>query len=53
METLQIDLDEYMNEYNSNRTHQLKKCQGIAPIETFRNAKKYFVEKNLNERLVV
>ena len=34
-ETLQIDLDECMNGYNTHRTHQGKRCQGRTPAETF------------------
>jgi transposase InsO family protein len=51
LEPLQMDLDEYMNEYNYKRTHQGKRCQGRTPIETFLEGKKYFTEKNLNEKL--
>lgn len=47
-----MDLDGYMNEYNSKRTHQGKRCQGRTPMETFLDGKKYFMDKNLNERLV-
>ena len=49
LETLQIDLDEYMNEYNTRRTHQGKRCQGKTPMETFLDGKRDFREKNLNE----
>ena len=48
LETLQIDLDEYMNEYNDRRTHQGKQCQGRTPMETFSEEKKLFQEKNLD-----
>lgn len=51
LETLQMDLNEYMNEYNYKRTHQGKRCQGRTPMETFLEGKKYFVEKNLSESL--
>jgi hypothetical protein len=47
LETLQLDLDEYMNGYNYTRTHQGKRCQGRTPIETFTEGKKFFEEKNL------
>lgn len=47
LESLQFDLDEYMNEYNYRRTHQGKRCQGRTPMETFLEGKKYFQEKNL------
>lgn len=51
LETLQMDLNEYMNEHNYKRTHQGKRCQGRTPMETFLESKKYFVEKNLSESL--
>jgi transposase InsO family protein len=51
LETLQMDLNEYMNEYNYKRTHQGKRCQGRTPMETFLESKKYFLEKNLSESL--
>jgi len=51
IETLQIDLDEYMNEYNTQRTHQGKRCQGRTPMETFLDGKRYFKEKNLDNML--
>ena len=41
LETLQSDLEGYMNGYNSTRTHQGKRRQGRTPMETF------FEEKNL------
>lgn len=51
LEPLQIDLNEYMTEYNYKRTHQGKRCQGRTPMETFLEGKKLFVEKNLNDRI--
>jgi transposase InsO family protein len=51
LETLQKDLNEYMNEYNYKRTHQGKRCQGRTPMETFLESKKYFAEKNLSKGL--
>jgi len=47
LETLQSDLEGYMNGYNSTRTHQGKRCQGRTPMETFLEGKKFFEEKNL------
>ncbi len=47
LETLQLDLDGYMNGYNFIRTHQGKRCQGRTPIETFLEGKTFFEEKNL------
>lgn len=52
LDSLQMDLDEYMNEYNNNRSHQGRRCQGRTPMETFLGGKKNLVEKNLSERLV-
>jgi transposase InsO family protein len=51
IETLQTDLDEYMLEYNTKRTHEGKRCQGNTPMETFIEGKKLFDEKNLTERM--
>ena len=52
IETLQRDLDEYMLKYNTDRTHQGKRCQGRTPMETFVEGKKLFKEKNLEERMM-
>jgi transposase InsO family protein len=51
IETLQIDLDEYMRKYNLERTHQGKRCQGKTPMQTFTDGKKFFTEKNLDEKI--
>jgi len=48
LEILQTDLDEYINHYNNERTHQGKRCQGKTPMQTFIDGKKYYAEKNLN-----
>jgi transposase InsO family protein len=45
MESLQIDLDEWMQSYNHDRTHQGKMCCGRAPIETFLDGKQIWKEK--------
>lgn len=50
IETLQVDLDAYMETYNVLRTHQGKRCQGRTPMDTFINGKKCFEEKNLKEK---
>jgi transposase InsO family protein len=47
IESLQTDLDEYIVEYNRQRTHQGKRCQGRTPMETFIDGKKLFQEKNV------
>ena len=49
LESLQVDLDAYMDEYNEKRTHQGKRCQGRTPMDTFRDGIKLFKEKNLSE----
>lgn len=35
IEEIQIDLDEFMREYNEKRTNQGKRCQGRTPMQTF------------------
>lgn len=35
LEELQHDLDHWMSRYNTERTHQGKRCQGRTPMETF------------------
>ena len=52
LETLQTDLDGYMNHYNHERTHQGKRCQGKTPMQTFIDGKQYFAQKNLNDYFV-
>lgn len=48
---LQKDLDEYMKQYNVERTHQGKRCAGRTPMETFTEGKKVYNEKNIDYRL--
>jgi hypothetical protein len=38
-----------MERYNSERTHQGKRCQGKTPMATFIEGKKLYEEKNLSE----
>lgn len=45
MESLQKDLDEWLNYYNNERTHQGKMCCGRTPIETLEDGKKIWKEK--------
>jgi hypothetical protein len=52
MEVLREGLNEYIMKYNTERTHQGKRCQGRTPMETFRESKKLFLEKNLTEKFV-
>jgi transposase InsO family protein len=51
LEALQKDLDEYMKQYNAERTHQGKRCAGRTPMETFIEGKKIYNEKNLDYQL--
>jgi len=45
IETLQEDLDEWMADYNNERTHQGKMCCGRTPIETLADGKEIWQEK--------
>lgn len=47
MEELQKDLDDWINFYNNERTHQGKMCCGRTPMETLLDSKSIWVEKNL------
>jgi len=49
LETLQQDLDEYMREYNNDRTHQGKRCKGRTPMETFVEGMQLYNEKNIEK----
>ncbi len=50
LDELQKDLDDWISDYNHNRTHQGKMCCGRTPIETLLDGKKIWQEKveNLN-----
>jgi transposase InsO family protein len=50
LEELQHDLDEWVVHYNTQRTHQGKRCDGRTPMETFLDGKRIWQEKvgNLN-----
>ncbi len=45
IEDLQIDLDEWLNKYNTERTHQGKMCCGRTPMETLLDGKQIWQEK--------
>lgn len=47
MEELQIDLDNWLEEYNLNRTHQGKMCCGRTPMQTFLDGIPKWKEKNI------
>ena len=45
IETLQVDLDQWIDKYNYERTHQGKMCCGRTPMETLEDGKKIWQEK--------
>ena len=45
IESLQLDLDEWLNFYNTERTHQGKYCCGRTPMETLMAGKEIWKEK--------
>ena len=45
VDELQADLDEWIEYYNNDRTHQGKMCCGRTPMETFIDGKKIWQEK--------
>lgn len=49
METLQKDLDDWLNYYNNERTHQGKVCNGRTPMETLLSGNLIWDGKNLNQ----
>lgn len=48
IEELQHDLDEWLNYYNTERTHQGKQCLGRTPMETLEDGKRIWKEKFIN-----
>ena len=48
LEELQVDLDEWLNVYNNERTHQGKKCCGRTPMQTLLDGKPIWKEKFVN-----
>ena len=49
LDDLQKDLDEWMNYYNNERTHQGKMCCGRTPYETLLDGKSIWEDKNLTQ----
>ena len=47
LEELQKDLDDWIDYYNNERTHQGKMCCGRTPMETLPDGKTIWAEKNL------
>jgi transposase InsO family protein len=50
IEQLQTDLDQWVNEYNTERTHTGKHCYGKTPMQTFLDSLHLAKEKMLNEK---
>ena len=47
LDEIQTDLDDYMQHYNFERTHQGKRCQGRTPMKTFFDSLHLAKEKQL------
>ncbi len=47
LDEIQSDLDDYMQHYNTERTHQGKRCQGRTPMQTFVDSVHLALEKQL------
>ena len=45
IEQLQIDLDQWIDYYNNERTHQGKVCEGRTPMQTLQDGKRIWKEK--------
>ncbi|MFO9680718.1 IS3 family transposase, partial [Legionella pneumophila serogroup 8] len=48
IDELQKDLDEWMDYYNNQRTHQGKMCCGRTPMQTLIEEKQIWMEKFIN-----
>ncbi|HEM6966106.1 TPA: IS481 family transposase [Legionella pneumophila] len=48
IEELQKDLDEWLQYYNNERTHQGKMCCGRTPMQTLMDSKQIWMEKFIN-----
>ncbi len=49
IDSLQVDLDNWLWYYNNERTHQGKMCCGRTPMDTLQDGKRIWAEKNLNQ----
>jgi hypothetical protein len=47
LESLQLDLDEWLMYYNEQRTHQGKMCCGRTPMATLEDGKQIWKEKSI------
>ena len=52
LEQLQLDLDEWMREYNEQRAHSGKYCFGKTPLETFRDSV-HLAQAKMIDRLTI
>lgn len=53
LDELQVDLDAWLVQYNTERTHQGKHCNGRTPMQTFLEDRKLALEKKLGRELEV
>ena len=51
LEQLQADVDEWITEYNEQRTHTGKYCFGKTPMQTFIDSKSLALEKQLDRTM--
>ncbi len=49
LESLQLDMDKWMEYYNSERAHSGRYCYGKTPMQTFSESKAIAKSKNVNE----
>lgn len=50
IEELQVDLDQWLEEYNRERCHSGKHCEGRTPLQTFRETKHLAYQKMLERQ---
>jgi transposase InsO family protein len=51
IDEMQKDLDQWLDNYNHERTHSGKYCYGKTPMQTFMNSKHLALEKRIDELL--
>ena len=50
LDELQVDLDEWLEQYNRERSHSSRYCEGRTPFQTFRETKHLAYQKMLERR---
>ncbi len=50
LDELQVDLDEWLEQYNRERSHSGKYCEGRTPLQTFRETKHLAYQKMLERQ---